>query len=132
VWFRVSRRIVPHRWVFSASNVVLASTAGGAVLVTLTDAYPSVPASWQGFGVVLLAAAARWIVNRVLTSLAVVLMYPGATLRSSFGPASDNVIEYGALALGVLVARTMDDPAYLLALAIPILVVHRGLMLLLF
>src|SRR5215207_8344134 len=88
VWFRVSRRIVPHRWVFSASNVVLASTAGGAVLVTLTDAYPSVPASWRGFGVVLLAAAARWIVNRVLTSLAVVLMYPETTLRASFGPAS--------------------------------------------
>ena len=130
MWFRVSRRIVPHRWVFAASNVITASTAGGAILhAAFPDTYPSLPSGWIGFAVVVATAATRWIVNRVLTSFAVVLMYPGTALRGSFGPMADNLIEYGSLALGILVASTLDDPAYLLALIIPVVVVHRGLML---
>ena len=32
LWFRVSRRIVVHRWVFSAATMVLACATAGAVL----------------------------------------------------------------------------------------------------
>src|SRR5262249_45268868 len=79
--FRVSRRIVPHRWVFAASNVIIASTAGGAVLLAaFPGTYPSLPSGWIGFAVVVAAAITRQIVNRSLTCFAVVLMYAGTTL----------------------------------------------------
>jgi diguanylate cyclase (GGDEF)-like protein len=130
MWCRVNRRIVPHRWAFSACNVVLASAAGGAVLYASSPAtYPSLPGGWVGFAVIVIAAIVRWIVNRVCTSVGLMLSQPGRTTPwAAFGPATDNLVEFCSLSLGVLVATVLDDPAFLLALAIPIVVIHRGLM----
>lgn len=131
IWFRVNRRIAPHRWLFSACNMVLASTAVAAVLQAFYPAtYPSLPSGWVGFGVIVIAAIAGWGVNRVFSSIGFLLAHPGGiTLRAIVGPATDNIINFCALALGVLVATVLDDPAFLLALAIPIAVIHRSLML---
>jgi len=131
MWFRASRRIVPHQWVFSACNVILASAAGAAVLQAFYPAtYPSLPGGWGGFGVIVITAIVYWAVNRVFTSVGLMLSHPGSiTVRAAFGPATDNLIEFCSLALGVLVATVLDDPAFLLALAIPIVVIHRSLLL---
>jgi diguanylate cyclase (GGDEF)-like protein len=132
MWFRVSQQIMLHRWVFSTCNVVLASAAGGAILaLAYPSAYPSLPHGLLGFGVVMAAAVARWLVNSTLTAIALLFMHPGSmTPRTAFGPAADNVIEFGSLGLGVLAAvLIVFDPAFLLALAIPVAVVHRGLLL---
>jgi diguanylate cyclase (GGDEF)-like protein len=131
IWLRVSRRVVPHRWLFSASSLVLASAAGAAVLQAFYPAtYPSLPSGWIGFGVIAITAIVGWAVNRVFTSVGRLLSYSGSTtLRAVLGPAADNLMEFCSLALGVLVATVLDDPAFLLALAIPIVVIHRSLLL---
>lgn len=131
IWFRVSRRIAPYRWLFSAGNMVLACAAGAAVLQTFHPAtYPDLPTGWIGFGVIVTTAIASWGVNRIFTSAGILLSHPGGiTFRTVAGPATDNLMEFCALALGVLVATVLDDPAFLLALAIPIAVIHRSLLL---
>lgn len=131
-WLRLRRRPVVHRWTFSASNVVLASAAGYAVLVLVYPGdYPGLPAG--GFAVVVIVAAAlvRWGVNRSLASVALMLMRPGwLRWRAAYGPAGDNLIESGALGLGVLAAVVIvHAPALMPILAVPVVVVHRGLLL---
>ena len=131
-WFRLRRRPVPHRWVFSACNVVLASAAGAAVLAVASPAaYPALPSGPVALGLVVAAGLARWLVNRTLTSVVLMLMQPHRmTVRSAYGPAGDNLIEAGALGLGVLAAvLVVHAPALMLVLAVPVLVVHRGLLL---
>lgn len=132
MWFRINRRMILHRWAFAACNVILASTAAGAVLfVTHPLTYPGLPHGLLGFAAVAGAGVVRWLVNTTLTGVALMLMKPGTmSLRDAFGPPEDNLIEFGSLGLGVLAAIIIVfDPAFLLALAVPVAVVHRGLLL---
>lgn len=132
MWFRINRRMILHRWAFAGCNVILASAAGGAVLVmAYPDTYPQLPHGLLGFAAVAGAGIARWVVNSALTGFALMLMNPGTmTARKAFGPAQDNLIEFGSLGLGVLTAVILVfDPAFLLALVIPVAVAHRGLLL---
>jgi diguanylate cyclase (GGDEF)-like protein len=132
MWFRINRRMILHRWVFAACNVILASTAAGAVLVVAyPQSYPELPHGLLGFAAVAGAGVVRWLVNTILTGIALVLMNPGTmSLRTAFGSPEDNLIEFGSLGLGVLAAVIIVfDPAFLLALAVPVAVVHRGLLL---
>lgn len=131
-WFRLGRRPVVHRWVFSCCNVVLASAAGASILMAAEpDTYPSLPTGWLALGVIVAVALARWLVNRTLTSVALVLMRGGRmSVRMAYGPASDNLIESGALGLGVLAAvLVVHVPALVPILVVPVVVVHRGLLL---
>jgi diguanylate cyclase (GGDEF)-like protein len=129
-WLRLRRRPVVHRWTFSACNVIVASTAGGAVLAA-AGAYPGLPTGAFAVAIIVGAALARWLVNRSLTSVALMLMQPGkVTWRGAYGPAGDNLIESGALGMGVLAAVVIAHaPALILILAVPVVVVHRGLLL---
>ena len=132
MWFRVGKKITLHRWVFSACNVALASAAGAVILAAAYPlTYPELPRGLSGFGVVAAAAVARWLVNSALSGAALMLMSPGEmSPRRAFGPGQDDLIEFGSLGLGVLAAALLVyDPAFLLALAIPVVVVHRGLLL---
>ena len=132
MWFRINRRMILHRWVFAGCNVILASAAAGAVLaIAYPQTYPALPHGLLGFAAVAGAGLARWLANTSLTGVALMLMNPGTmSARSAFGPAEDNLIEFGSLGLGVLAAVIIVfDPAFLLALAVPVAVVHRGLLL---
>lgn len=132
MWFRINRRMILHRWVFAGCNVMLASAAAGAVLaIAYPQTYPELPHGLLGFAAIAGAGFMRWFVNSTLTGVALMLMNPGTmTVRSAYGPAEDNLIEFGSLGLGVLAAVIIVfDPAFLLALAIPVAVVHRGLLL---
>lgn len=132
-WLRVGRAILPHRWIFSASTVVLASAAGGAVLALAYPAsYPTLPAGWGGLVVIAAAALARWAVNSALVFVAMPLMSSSTTWRQAgravFGTPGDDLIEFVALSLGVLVAKTLlVDPAFVLFLALPLLMMQWGL-----
>lgn len=129
MWFRLGRKIVPHRWVFSASNVVVASGCGALVLhLAFPTAYPTLPVGSAGFAVIVAATLVRWIVNRTLAISAVRLMQPGRTkIRqlASLGP--NDLIECGALSLGVIAAVLLANPVYLVAFGVVVLVMHHAL-----
>ena len=132
-WWRVGRTILPHRSIFSASTVVLASAAGGAVLaVADPSGYPAVPAGWSGLGVIVPAAIARWAVNSAMVFVAMPLMNPATTWRQAwravFGTPGDDLIEFAALCYGVLVAALLTVAAPLvLILGLPLVMMHRGI-----
>jgi diguanylate cyclase (GGDEF)-like protein len=130
MWVRVSGRIVPHRWVFTAATVVLASAAGGAILAAVDAGYPGLPPGWAGLGVVVAAAVARWLVNTALVVGAMLLMSPDMTLRTAIGTPAGELVEWASLSLGAAVAALLVlDAPYLLVLAVPVIAVHRGLLL---
>lgn len=131
-WWRLRPRPVVYRWVFSASNVVLASAAGCVVLAfAYPGGYPGLPSGGFAVAVIVMAAVVRWGVNRSLASVALMLMQPGRVRWwAAYGPAGDNLIESGALGLGVLAALVIvHAPALMLVLVVPVVVVHRGLLL---
>jgi len=131
MWYRLGQQSVPHRWVFSACNMTAASAAGGAVLLIANpQTYPALPHGMGGFVVIAGATLARWVVNRTLSSVALLLLHPGTRPGQAFGFGANDLIECAALALGVLAAVLMtDEPATLLALMVVVLVVHRILVL---
>lgn len=134
-WWRIGQRILPHRWTFSAATIVLASAAGGAVLAAAFPlAYPELPQGLIGIAVVAGAAVARWFVNSALVVVALPLMSAATTWRQAlkhvFGTPGDDLIEFASLSLGAAVAVLLvTDAPWLLVLAIPLMVIHRGLML---
>jgi len=130
MWFRVSQRIVVHRWVFSASTIVLASGSAAAVLYAVEPAaYPGLPAGWLGVGAVVVAAAIRWFVNYALVIGAILLSSPAATLRKALGRPADQTIEAAALGLGYLAALAIVvQPFAVLVLMVPLLVMQHSLM----
>jgi diguanylate cyclase (GGDEF)-like protein len=84
--------------------------------------------------VVAAAAGARWFVNSALVAVALPLMTPSMTwrqaLREVFGTPADDLIEFASLSLGAGVALLLvTDAPWLLVLAVPVLAIHRGLML---
>ena len=134
-WFRLGRKMVPHRWAFSCSNVIVASAAGGAVLAAAyPQTYPAFPHGPLAFGVVAAATLIRWIINRTLVTTAVTLMRPGrTTFAQQAKPSSNDLIEGGALSLAVIGALVLDaDPIFVLVFGIAVLVMHQALTLLQF
>jgi diguanylate cyclase (GGDEF)-like protein len=130
MWFRLGGKIVLHRWVFSACNLLLASAAGGAVLVAVRpEAYPALPHGAAGFALVIAATFVRWIVNRTIAIFALILMRAGIGTGHIFKLGPNDLMECGALGLGVLAASTISDPPYIVALLVVVVVVHRVLML---
>jgi len=130
LWLRVTHRILFHRAVFNTAVALLATAAGGAVLATLAPgSYPGQPHGWVGIGVVVLAAAARFVVNSVLVLGAILLSAPGTPVRRVLGNANDYVVEAASLSLGAAAAALLAmDPPLVLLLLVPVLMVHRALM----
>lgn len=133
-WWGLGQRILPHRWTFSAAMIVLASTAGGAVLaIAFPGSYPGLPHGWIGIAVVAAAAVARWLVNSLLVLVALMLIDPDRTLagalRDVFGEPLDDAIEFASLSIGAGVALVLVvDAPWLLVGVIPLWLLHRGLM----
>jgi diguanylate cyclase (GGDEF)-like protein len=133
-WLRLGQRVSVHRWVWSACGVVLACAAGGVVLaVAAPHGYPGPLHGPAGFAAAVAATATRWLVGRALSGLESTLLRPGAGRDGgrpggrAFGAGPHNLVECAAMALGVLAAALMDDPAYLAVFAAMVAVLHRGL-----
>ncbi|MGC7096656.1 GGDEF domain-containing protein [Amycolatopsis lurida] len=113
MWFRVWHRrgtMKPHRWWYSACTVLLANQA--AVVVLTLD--PGVPATAGAVAVVVAAGAMRWFVNYALICAVKLLSEPRTRVRDVVGGFGEQILEVGAMGLGLLAASVMDTPAVLL------------------
>jgi len=132
-WFRVSKRIVVHRQVFTASTVVLASACAGVILAALNPAdYPGLAKSHLGLVaiiVIVAAATARWLINCTLIIGAIMLSSPGIPTRKVLGPPIQHLIEAASLGFGTAVAALMVyQPAIVALLLVPMLTMQRSLL----
>ncbi|MBN6036940.1 GGDEF domain-containing protein [Amycolatopsis sp. 195334CR] len=113
MWFRVWHRrgtMKPHRWWYSACTVLLANQA--AVVVLTLD--PGIPATAGAVAVVVAAGAVRWFVNYALICAVKLLSEPRARIRDVVGGFGEQILEVGAMGLGLLAACVMETPAVLL------------------
>ncbi|AXB47359.1 GGDEF domain-containing protein [Amycolatopsis albispora] len=124
MWFRVWHRrgtMRPHRWLYSAGTVLLANQA--AVVVLTLD--PGVPATAGAVAVVVLAGGVRWFVNYALICVVKLLSEPSARVRNVVSGFGEQLLELGAMGLGLLAACVVDTPAVLLV-AVPAVLAVLG------
>jgi diguanylate cyclase (GGDEF)-like protein len=128
LWQRVWRPSgVPlHRHVYTTATVVLAATAAHEV-VTGAGGLPSDPADLAGALGVVAAVLAYVVVNTVLIAVAIGLSRHATDARELMGRWDDNALEIATLCLGGLAAVALGGAPFLVALALPpILVLHRA------
>ncbi|WP_185447150.1 GGDEF domain-containing protein [Kribbella qitaiheensis] len=128
-WSRL-RRSAPHRNVFSASTVVLASAAAVVCLTTLNpDGHPGYTGGAIGLVAVSVAATAYWFINYTLVVGAVVLSNPDSSARKALGQLSDQFLVAGAIGLGITTAALLIyQPWLAVAQLITVLGLHRALL----
>jgi diguanylate cyclase (GGDEF)-like protein len=129
LWFRVSRRIVVHRWVFSAATMVLACAIAGTVLAASVG-YPGLPMNGPvGLIAMLAAALAYWLVNYSLVVGAILLSAPEAPARTALGDPGEHLIMAATIGLGVAMAALLAFlPWLVIILTATVLALHRGLL----
>ena len=129
MWFRVSRRMVVHRWVFSAATVVLACAIGAAVLAA-SIGYPGLPLEGPvGLLAVVAAALVYWLVNYSLVVGAILLAAPDMPARVALGDPGEQLIMVATIGLGVAMAALLVFlPWLVIVLTATVLALHRGLL----
>ncbi|HEU0089120.1 MAG TPA: GGDEF domain-containing protein [Pseudonocardiaceae bacterium] len=129
MWFRVSRRIVVHRWVFSAATVVLACGIAATILAA-SIGYPGLPMQGPtGLLAIVAAALAYWLVNYSLVVGAILLSTPDAPARAAMGDPGDQLIMAATIGLGVAMAALLAFlPWLVIVLTATVLALHRGLL----
>ena len=128
LWRRVWRPSgVPlQRHVYTTATVVLAATAAHEV-VTGAGGLPTDPADHARALGVLAAVLAYVVVNTVLIAVAIGLSGRATNARELMGRWDDNALEIATLCLGGLAAVAVGSAPFLVALALPpILVLHRA------
>ncbi|WP_084743291.1 GGDEF domain-containing protein [Amycolatopsis australiensis] len=130
-WLRVWRGRRPlYRWVFSDATVLLATQAAALVLLAGPGPNPGVPAGLGGLAVILVAAVLRWFVNYALVVGAILISSPGMRAGQVIGEFGEQIIEAGALGLGLGAAGLLNYNAWLLVgIVIGLLALHRGVLL---
>ncbi|MEQ0557888.1 GGDEF domain-containing protein [Amycolatopsis sp. NEAU-NG30] len=130
-WLRVWRgRRALYRWVFSDATVLLATQAAALVLLAGPGPHPGVPAGPGGLAVVLAAAVLRWFVNYALVVGAILISSPGVRAGQVIGEFGEQIIEAGALGLGLGAAGLVAYNPWLLAgVVVGLLALHRGVLL---
>lgn len=131
MYWRLGRTPVPHRWTFSAATSIMSTAAAGAVLVAVTSTPGRLPAGAVGAAAVCAAAVVRWAVNTLLIGVFLMSQANRKTGRQAFTLTRDDVIEAGALALGMLLALlVVHDAWYVLpGLGFPLVLTHWSLLL---
>ena len=127
-WLRVPGRPVVHRWVFSAAAVVLATVAAHALLLQMSTGAPdhALDGPWALLGVTL-AGLLRWAVNLGLVATVLSLSAPASRWPDRLGSPTDNLLVFGALALGTVLAELARTSPWLIpVLLLPLLTMHRG------
>ena len=128
LWRRVWRPAgVPlHRHLYTTATVVLAATAAHEV-VTGAGGLPVDASDLAGALGVVAAVLAYVVVNTVLIAVAIGLSRHTTAPRELMGRWDDNALEIATLCLGGLAAVALGDAPFLVALALPpILVLHRA------
>ncbi len=135
-WFRVThpRAAVPYRWTYSCATILISTQLAALVLAQGMHNYPGTPgvASLTGlsdFGFIILAALLRWGVNIGLVMLAIALANPSARVGELFTNFSEQVLEAGALGLGLVTAAVvLTSPFVLPGVVIALVALHRSLL----
>ncbi|KAA2262741.1 GGDEF domain-containing protein [Solihabitans fulvus] len=131
VWLRVWRGRRPlYKWVFSAATVLLATQASAIVLAAAPGAHPGIPLGWLGIALVLVAAVLRWLINYALILGAILVSSPDLRAAQIVSEFSEQVIEAGALGLGLAAAGLLEfDPRLLVGIILGLVAMHRGVLL---
>ncbi|MGV9294690.1 diguanylate cyclase [Amycolatopsis sp. NPDC003676] len=138
-WWRVwphERPVLPHRWIFSCATVLCGTQAAVAVLALGMHEYPGVLAGGFGPGlldlvVFVLAAGLRWAINTALVMVAIALSSPPRSFADLFSGFGDQLLEAGAIGLGLVTAALLllANPLLLAGVVIALVALHRGLLL---
>ncbi|SEF15910.1 diguanylate cyclase (GGDEF) domain-containing protein [Jiangella alba] len=136
-WWRIkphARPGLPHRWIFSCATVLCGTQAAVVVLAVGMASYPGAPgaASLEGlaeFGVIAAAGVLRWAINLGLVMVAIALSSPTARARDLFSNIGEQVLEAGALGLGLVTAAVVvNNPFVLPGVVVAMVALHRGLL----
>ncbi len=136
-WWRIkphARPGLPHRWIFSCATVLCGTQAAVVVLDVGMAGYPGAPgaASLEGladFGVIAAAGVLRWAINLGLVMVAIALASPTARARDLFSNIGEQVLEAGALGLGLVTAAVVvNNPFVLPGVVVAMVALHRGLL----
>lgn len=131
VWFRVWRGRRPlYRWVFSAATVLLATQASVLVLMVAPGPHPGIPSGWIGMAFVLAVAALRWLINYALILGAILVSSPDLRARKIIAGFSEQILEAGAIGLGLAAAGLLElDARLLIGIVLGLVALHRGVLL---
>ncbi|WP_051426748.1 GGDEF domain-containing protein [Jiangella gansuensis] len=135
-WIRVQHegQGLVYRWVFSCATVLCGTQAAVAVLALGMQNYPGVPASAELAGlsdlaVIVLAAVLRWAINMGLVMVAIALSKPTVTVRDLFANFGEQLLEAGAMGLGLVAAVVVvTNPFVLPGIVIAMVALHRGIL----
>ncbi|MFK4086641.1 diguanylate cyclase [Kribbella sp. NPDC020789] len=128
-WSRL-RRSMPHRVVFSAATIVLASAVATLCLHAINPGNsPGYAGGLIGLAAVVTAAVAYWFTNYALVVGAVLLSNPSAPAHKALGQLSDQFIVAGGLGLGLATSLMLTtDPWLTVTMLIVVLGLHRALL----
>jgi diguanylate cyclase (GGDEF)-like protein len=131
VWFRVWRGRRPlYRWVFSAATVLLATQASAIVLIAAPGPHPGIPLGWVGLAFVLAVAVLRWLINYSLILGAILVSSPDMRARNIVSGFGEQVLEAGAIGLGLAAAGLLElDARLLIGIVLGLVALHRGVLL---
>ncbi|SFP40259.1 diguanylate cyclase (GGDEF) domain-containing protein [Amycolatopsis arida] len=138
-WWRSwpqGRPVPAYRWVFSCGTVLCGTQAAVVVLALGMHQYPGVPdpaplAGLADLGVIVAAAVLRWAINAGLVMAAIALSTPRVTAAELFSGFADQLLEAGAMGLGLVAAVILvgPQPLVLAGLVVALIALHRGLLL---
>lgn len=131
MWLRVWRGRRPlYRWVFSTATVLLGTQAAALVLTAGPGPHPGLSLDPRSLPLVLAAAALRWFINYALVVGAILLSTPDLRATQVFSQFGDQLLEAGALGLGLVAASLLElDPYLLFGIVIGLVALHRGVLL---
>lgn len=127
IWFRQQRPAGEplHRKIFNASAVLISCLAAGLIVRTSSTEWSHAPWALGAALSVLVALIAYAAANRVLVTLALVVMRVRG--RALLGGRDDNLIELATLCLGGLVAIAASHEPWLCILVLaPMVALQRG------
>lgn len=130
VWFRVWRGARPlYKGVFSTATIILATQAASLILDSGPGPHPGIPSGWVGLAFVLAAAAVRWLINYTLVLGAILVSSPDLRARQIVGEFGEQVLEAGAMGIGLAAAGlALYDPRLLLGIVIGLYALHRSVL----
>ncbi|GAB3496648.1 diguanylate cyclase [Amycolatopsis cihanbeyliensis] len=137
-WYRVwphTRPVPPHRWIFSCATVLCGTQAAVAVLALGMRDYPGAPsaqplAGLADLGIVAAAALLRWVINMGLVMAAIALSNPPASVKDLFHNFGQQLLEVGAMGLGLVAAAVVvAHPAALAGIVLALVAMHRTVLL---
>ncbi|HEX3786756.1 MAG TPA: GGDEF domain-containing protein [Pseudonocardiaceae bacterium] len=130
-WLLIWRHRRPlYRWLFSDATVLIGTQLGAVLLIVGPGAYPGVPTTVVGLAMVITAAGVRWFANYTLVLGAILVSAPEVRVSKLLSEFGDQILEAGALGLGLAAAGlTMFDPLLLVGIVIGLVALHRGVLL---